>query len=146
MVASAKREQMRLISVVMGTASANARANESQSLLNYGFRFFETHKLYEANKALSEPRIWKGKSQKISLGLTDDLYVTIPRRHYNDLKAEIKIDDKIIAPIDKGQILGIVNVSLADNIVASMKIVALDSVSKGSIVQRLYDEALLLLE
>ena len=64
MVASAKREQMRLISVVMGTANANARANESQSLLNYGFRFFETHRLYEANKALSEPRIWKGKSQK----------------------------------------------------------------------------------
>ena len=72
--------------------------------------------------------------------------MTIPRRHYNDLKAEIKIDEKIIAPIDKGQILGIVNVSLADNIVASMKIVALDSVSEGSIVQRLYDEALLLLE
>jgi D-alanyl-D-alanine carboxypeptidase (penicillin-binding protein 5/6) len=146
MVASAKRDEMRLISVVLGTASASARANESQSLLNYGFRFFETHKLYQANETLSEPRIWKGESKKISLGLAESLYVTIPRRHYNDLKAEINIDKKIIAPVNQGEVLGVVNVTLAGDVVANMELVALNNIAKGSFVQRIYDEAMLLLE
>ena len=146
MVASAVRDGMRLISVVMGTASANARANESQSLLNYGFRFYETHKLYAKNEALNETRIWKGDSKKLPLGLKDDLFVTIPRKHYNELKAEINIDKKIIAPVKEGETFGSVNVSLAGDLVASKPLVALKTVSKGSLVKRLYDEALLLLE
>ena len=146
MITSALRDEMRLISVVMGTASANARANESQSLLNYGFRFFETHRLYQGQEALSETRIWKGDSKKIALGLADDLYVTIPRRHYNDLKAEIKVDSKIIAPVKQGEVLGSVNVSLASEIIANKPLIALKTVNKGSFVDKLYDEALLLLE
>ena len=146
MVASAKREDMRLISVVMGTASANARANESQTLLNYGFRFFKTHKLYKGNEELADPRVWKGNSKNLSLGLVDDLYVTIPRRHYNDLKAEIKFDKKIIAPINEGDSFGTVNVSLAGDNVANKPLVALNSVAEGGLVDRLYDEALLFLE
>ncbi len=146
MVASAKREGMRLISVVMGTASANARANESQTLLNYGFRFFETHMLYQGLETLSEPRIWKGDSKQAPMGLESDLYVTIPRRHYNDLKAEINIDNKIVAPIKKGQTFGFVNVSLAGEVIANKPLVALKAIGKGGFVDRLYDEALLLLE
>lgn len=146
MVASALRDEMRLISVVMGTASANARANESQSLLNYGFRFYETHKLYAKNEALNESRIWKGDSKKLPLGLNDDLFVTIPRRHYNDLKAEIKVDKKIIAPVKKGETFGSVTISLAGDLMVNKPLVALETVNKGSLVQRLYDEALLLLE
>jgi len=146
MVASAKRENMRLISVVMGTKSANARANESQTLLNYGFRFFETHKLYGANEVLTETRIWKGDSKKLAMGLTEDLYVTIPRRHYNDLKAEINMDKKIIAPVNEGVSLGTVNVALVGEVVVEKPLVALKTVNKGSFVQRLYDEAMLMLE
>ncbi|MFW5443847.1 MAG: D-alanyl-D-alanine carboxypeptidase family protein [Methylococcaceae bacterium] len=146
MVTSAKREDMRLISVVMGTASANARANESQSLLNYGFRFFETHKLYTGNEALTETRVWKGNIKQLPMGVAEDLYVTIPRRHYNDLKAEINLDKKIIAPVKLGEELGIVNVSLAGAVVANKPLLALKAVSKGSLVQRLYDEAMLMLE
>lgn len=146
MVASAKREEMRLISVVMGTSSANARANESQSLLNYGFRFFETHKLYQGHEALTETRIWKGDNKKLSMGLDNDLYVTIPRRHYNDLKAEIKIDKKIVAPVTEGEKFGVVNVSLEGDVVANEPLIALTTVNKGSFVQRLYDEAMLLME
>lgn len=146
MVASAKREEMRLISVVMGTASANARANESQTLLNYGFRFFETHKLYGAQTALTEARIWKGDSKNLPMGLSDDLYVTIPRRHYNDLKAEINLDKKIIAPVDEGASFGTVNVALAGDVVANQPLVALKTVNKGSFLQRMYDEAMLMLE
>ncbi len=146
MVASAKREEMRLISVVMGAASEGARANESQSLLNYGFRFFETHRLYSGHETLTEARIWKGSSKKIPMGLGDDLYVTVPRRHYNDLKAEINIDKKITAPVKEGEVLGAVNVSLAGDVFVNKPLVALKTVSKGSLVQRLYDEALLLME
>ncbi len=146
MVASAKREEMRLISVVMGTSSANARANESQTLLNYGFRFFETHKLYGAGKALSEARIWKGDSKKLPIGLADDLYVTIPRRHYNDLKAEIKVDKKITAPVKEGAVFGSVNVSLAGDVIADKPLIALKTVNQGSIIDKLYDEAMLMLE
>lgn len=146
MVTSALRESMRLISVVMGTASVNARANESQSLLNYGFRFFETHRLYQGQEALSEARIWKGDSKKLAIGLIEDLYVTIPRRHYNDLKAEIKVDSKIIAPVKQGEVFGSVNVSLAGDVIADKPLIALKTVNKGSFAQKLYDEALLLLE
>jgi len=146
MVASAKREEMRLISVVMGTASANARANESQTLLNYGFRFFETHKLYQAQTSLTDARIWKGDIKKLPMGLIEDLYVTIPRRHYNDLKAEINIDKKITAPVSEGASFGSVNVALAGDVIANKPLVALKTVNKGSLVQRLYDEAMLLLE
>ncbi len=146
MVASAKREQMRLISVVMGTSSANARANESQTLLNYGFRFFETHRLYKGHEAVNDVKVWKGEGKKLPVGLVDDLYVTIPRKHYSDLKAEINIDKKVVAPITKGDNLGLVNVSLAGEVIINQPLVALESVEEGGIMQRLYDEAMLLLE
>ncbi len=146
LVASAKRNNMRLISVVMGTDSENARANANQSLLNYGFRFFETHRLYKALESLSETKVWKGEPQNVKLGLEKDLYVTIPRRHYKDLKANMTIDSKIVAPISKGQKLGTVNVSLSGEAVTDRPLVALDSVKEGSLFQRLYDEAMLMIQ
>lgn len=146
MVASAKREDMRLITVVMGTKSVEARANESQILLNYGFRFFETHKLYKGREVLKNAKVWKGEDETFSIGLVDDLYVTIPRRHYNDLKAEINIDKKIIAPVSEGVVFGSVNVSLAGEIVANKPLIALKDVKQGGFINRLYDEAMLMLE
>jgi len=146
LVASAKRNDMRLISVVMGTASENARATESQALLNYGFRFFETHKLYGAMTPLTETRIWKGDRKKLPLGLTDDLYVTVPRRHFNDLKAETQVDSRIIAPIKEGESVGTLNVTLAGGTLINKPLIALNDVAKGSFIQRIYDEAMLLLE
>ncbi|WP_031434801.1 D-alanyl-D-alanine carboxypeptidase family protein [Methylomarinum vadi] len=146
LVASAKRNDMRLISVVMGTANENARANESQTLLNYGFRFFETHRLYEGMAPLTETRVWKGDNKQLELGLLHDLYVTIPRRHFNDLKAETIVDKRITAPVKEGEAVGTLNVTLAGDVVVNKPLVALNTVSKGSLVQRLYDEALLLME
>ena len=98
LVTSAKKEGMRLITVVLGTDSANARADASQALLNYGFRFFETHKLYDAGTQLTSSRIWKGSSETIALGLDHDLFVTIPRGQYNSLDASMNIDQRIMAP------------------------------------------------
>lgn len=146
LVASALRNNMRLISVVMGASSPNARANENQNLLNYGFRFFEAHKLYSGKTSLSEARIWKGDTKNIPLGLTEDLFVTIPRRRYDDLKAVITIDKKITAPVKEGTKLGTVNVTLKDEQVVSKDLIALKSVEQGNIFQRLYDSAMMMLE
>lgn len=146
LAASALRENMRLISVVMGAKSANARANENQSLLNYGFRFFEAHRLYQGKTSLSEARIWKGESQTLPLGLEENLYVTIPRRRYNDLKAEINVNKKIIAPVKAGEKLGSVRVTLKDEEIANRDLVALQAVEQGGILRRLYDSVLMMME
>ncbi len=146
LVASALRNNMRLISVVMGASSPNARANENQNLLNYGFRFFEAHKLYQGKTSLAEARIWQGDTKNVQLGLAEDLYVTIPRRRYNDLKAAITIDKKITAPVKEGAKLGTVNVTLKDEVVASKDLIALKSVEQGNFIQRIYDSAMMLLE
>jgi D-alanyl-D-alanine carboxypeptidase (penicillin-binding protein 5/6) len=137
---------MRLISVVMGAKSANARANENQNLLNYGFRFFESHRLYEAQKTLSDARVWKGNEQTLALGVFEDMYVTIPRRHYNDLKAEINVDKKIIAPIKIGQKLGSITVKIKNDIIVEKELVALTAIEQGNIARRLYDGAMMMLE
>ena len=146
MVASAKRDDMRLISVVMGTASPNARANESQSLLNYGFRFFETHKLYEAGKVLTEARVRKGETSMLPVGVAEDVYVTVPRKHFNELKAETQVDKAIIAPIKKGDTLGSLNVTLAGEVILTKPLVAMDNIAEGGFFRRLYDAVLVLLE
>ena len=146
LVASALRNNMRLISVVMGASSPNARANENQNLLNYGFRFFEAHKLYQGKTTLTEARIWKGDTKNLQLGLAEDLYVTIPRRRYADLKAAITLDKKITAPVKEGAKLGNVSVTLKDELVANKDLIALKSVEQGNIFQRLYDSAMMMLE
>ena len=146
LVASALREDMRLISVVLGAKNANARANENQTLLNYGFRFFESHRLYQGKTPLNEARIWKGASKTISLGLAEDLYVTIPRRLYTDLKGAINVDKKITAPVAEGAKLGSVKVTLKDELIVEKDLVALQAVEQGNIFQRLADSAMLIME
>jgi D-alanyl-D-alanine carboxypeptidase (penicillin-binding protein 5/6) len=146
LVASALRNNMRLISVVMAASSPNARANENQNLLNYGFRFFEANQLYTGKTSLAETRVWKGDSKNLQLGLAEDLLVTIPRGRSKDLKAVITVDKKIIAPVKEGTKLGTVTVSLKDEVVISKDLVALKSVEQGNIFRRIYDSGMLMLE
>jgi D-alanyl-D-alanine carboxypeptidase (penicillin-binding protein 5/6) len=146
LVTSAKQENMRLISVVLGTASENARADASQALLNYGFRFFETHKLYDGGNQLTTSRIWKGDTDTVSLGIDKPLYATIPRGQYNSLDASMTIDNQIIAPVEEGKPLGMVHVKLGDTIVAEQELVALQAVNEGPLWRRIVDEALLYFE
>ena len=143
LVTSAKRNDMRMISVVMGTQSENARANQNQTLLNYGFRFFETHRLYQAQQKLTEIRVWKGETKTLALGLTDDFYVTIPRHHYDDLEATMEIDKQVIAPLDAGAELGALNITLVGEQIASQALVALNAMPEGGIFRKLYDKALM---
>ena len=146
LISSALRDDMRLISVVLGTKSKEARAKESQKLLNYGFRFFETRKLYSANSQLTTTRIWKGATEQLPLGLEEDLYITIPRGRYDNLNASMKIDSQIMAPVTQGSQHGVVDISLDGNAVVERPLVALQAVEEGSLLQRLSDEFSLLFE
>lgn len=146
LVTSAQRNGMRLITVVLGTRSEEARADASQALLNYGFRFFETHKLYDANSRLASAKVWKGAVDSVDVGLSDALYVTIPRGQYRNLDATMQIRDQILAPVDEQAVLGQVLIRLGDNLVAEKDLVALRSVEEGSFWQRIVDEALLYFE
>ncbi len=146
LVASGEQNGMRLISVVMGTKSDNSRTDESQKLLTYGFRFFETHKLYSAEQSLQNIRIWKGESDQLSVGVTDDLYVTIPRGQYAKLQASMQINSKIMAPQQQGNRVGTVVVKLQDTIVAERPLQALSSVAEGGVVKSLIDQVKLMFE
>ena len=146
LVASARRDDMRLISVVMGTNSEKARAQESQKLLNYGFRFFETHRLYAAGEPLKQMRIWKGALEALPLGLSEELYVTVPRGQYKDLKASLNVDKTILAPASKGQTFGSVNINLGEEVLAQRPLVALQDVAKGSLWQQVTDHIMLMFQ
>jgi D-alanyl-D-alanine carboxypeptidase (penicillin-binding protein 5/6) len=143
---SALKDGMRLITVVLGTSSENARIEASQALLNYGFRFFETHKLYDAGTPLTTTRIWKGATDTATLGLDKALYVTIPRGQYKSLDASMSINNRVIAPVAAGQDLGTVKVKLGEEIVAEQQLISLNAIDEGSIWQRVMDEALLYFE
>ena len=146
LIASAIRDNMRLLSVVMGTRSENARAQESEKLLNYGFHFFETRPLYTANTPLTKTRVWEGNVESLDLGLAQDLYITIPRGRYDKLKATMNIDGTIIAPVDKGQSLGSVDITLEDEQIASRPLISLHDVTAGDFFQRMSDKVMLMFE
>jgi len=146
LVASAKRDDMRLISVVMGTNSDAARAKASQALLGYGFRFFETQKVYAANENITSVKVWKGDVEEMELGINSDLYITFPRGQKNQLTTEFDLSDQYIAPLNKGDVQGNLKISLAENEVAEAKLIALQSVNEGSIIVRMKDSIRLLLE
>ena len=146
LVASGMRDGMRLVSVVLGTKSDAARVQESQKLLSYGFRFFRSHKLYEANTEINSTDIWKGVEDKVSLGLLKDLYITIPRGQYKQLKPSISFESIIEAPITKHQVLGNLKVTLNDKVIAERSLVALHEIEQGSWWKRLVDWFILLVK
>ncbi|MFZ0256197.1 MAG: D-alanyl-D-alanine carboxypeptidase family protein [Gammaproteobacteria bacterium] len=140
LVASAKRDGMRLISVVLGAQSEKTRAQESQTLLNYGFRFFETHRLYQAHESLIKVRVWEGSVPQVEVGLDDDLYITVPRGQYDQLKGNMQLEADIKAPIEKRQTLGKALISLGEEQIAERPLVSLQTVAEGSLWQRLTDQ------
>jgi len=139
LAASAVKNDMRLISAVMGTSSDKARTVNTQALLNYGFRYYESHKLYKAGEALAQQRMWKGESKSIQIGLDKDLYVTIPRGKYEDLKADMQIDTDIVAPVDQGDQVGVVKVTLKGEDYLEQSLVALQSNPQGGLWRRIVD-------
>lgn len=139
LVASAQREGMRLISVIMGAPSEKVRTRDSQALLNWGFRFYETHRLYGAGEPVTAARIWKGQSDTVSLGLLEPLYVTIPRGHYQRLTAGLEMEPRLVAPVAEGEQKGTVRVTFDDQELMSLPLVVLQDVGEGGLFQRLAD-------
>ncbi|MDQ7015792.1 MAG: D-alanyl-D-alanine carboxypeptidase family protein [Gammaproteobacteria bacterium] len=142
LASSAKRGDMRLIAILLGAKSKKARARESQKMLDYGFRFFRTYKLYSKDQVLNRARIWKGEVSELPLGVSDDFYITIPRDQYGDLKANMELQEPITAPITQGTALGTVQVHLFDKLVKEQPLVALKEVAEGNFFQRSWDTVL----
>ncbi|MDH5437131.1 MAG: D-alanyl-D-alanine carboxypeptidase, partial [Gammaproteobacteria bacterium] len=146
LVTSALQNNMRLVTVVMGTKSEDARATESQKLLNYGYRFYETHKLYDAGIPIAESKIWKGTDDQLPLGIKKDLYITIGRGQYKKLNAEMNMDAQITAPAQKGQQYGTLNISIENEQLKEVPLVALENVTEGSVWKRIYDSTMLIMQ
>jgi len=139
LVSSAKRDGMRIVSIVLGTASAKSRVDGSQALLNYGFRFFETKLLYKAGEPVTKARIWKAANEYTPLGLPDDLYITVPRGSYNDVESVLNIPAVLVGPVSEGQPLAELRVSLNGDDLINEPLRALDDNPSGSLWQRTRD-------
>jgi serine-type D-Ala-D-Ala carboxypeptidase (penicillin-binding protein 5/6) len=144
--ASAKRGDTRLIAVVMGTSGEKVRADEAQALLNYGFRFFESHKLHTAGQEIAQADLWKGEAVKAKLGVGADSMITIPRGAYERLKATMNVQSPLVAPLTKGQSVGTVTVELDGKKVAETPLVALEDYPEGGFFKRLGDSIMLWFE
>ncbi len=140
LMASAKRGDQRLITVVMGDTSENQRAVDSQALLNWGFRFFETHTLYAAGKQIAKQKVWKGQADEVRLGVAEPMLVSVPRGRYAQLKPSMDVPKTLVAPIKKGQKIGTAKVSLDGKVIAQAPLVAIDGIEEGGFFKRLWDE------
>jgi len=143
LVSSAEKDGMRLITVVMGTDSESARARESQKLLTYGFRFFETYKAYSAGDILDTVDVWMGESKQLRLGLAEDLVLTIPRDSHESLKAEMTVNPQLKAPIVQGQQYGTVTVRQNNDVLMEKPLVALENIEEAGIFTKLWHHVLL---
>ena len=146
LVASAERDGMRIISVVLGTSSTKARADGSQALVNYGFRFFETRLLFKAGEEISNARIWKSANEYSRLGVLDDLYITVRRGSYDKLESKLDIPAIVLAPIAAGQPVAELSISLDGVELLKTPLRALDNNPDGSFWQRTKDSVSLWFE
>jgi D-alanyl-D-alanine carboxypeptidase (penicillin-binding protein 5/6) len=143
LVASAERDGMRLISVVMGTSSEEARAQETQKLLAYAFRYYRTEKLFDGGEVRKEAQVWGGTADQVKLGLKEDFVVTIPRNQTGSIDAVMEINETIEAPVSEGQEYGTVRVTINGEEVASAPLVALESVEEGGLLKRIWHAIML---
>jgi D-alanyl-D-alanine carboxypeptidase (penicillin-binding protein 5/6) len=149
LLASAKRGDQRFISVVMGIPSKSQsegfrlRENGNLNLLEWGFRFFESHTLYQANKAIATHKVWKGSVNDVGLGLSAPLLISVERGRYAELKPAMDMPKTLIAPIKKGQVIGKLRVTLAGKLIAERPLIALNEVPQGNFFKRLWHEFLM---
>jgi len=139
LVSSAVNNNTRLISVIMGAPSDQVRTEDSIRLLTFGFRFFETHKLYKTNSPVIQARVWKGQLKETPLGLKDDLYITVPTGSYKHILAKIHLKNPIQAPITQGQTIGTLEITLGNQVLASRPLIALKANAPGGFWRRLSD-------
>ncbi|MFA6179002.1 MAG: D-alanyl-D-alanine carboxypeptidase family protein [Candidatus Methylopumilus sp.] len=146
LISSAKRGDTRLISVVLGAPSDSARATESQKLLNYGFQFYESKLVYKAGTAISTLKVWKGADNTIAATVPSDLLITLPKGEYARVKAKITSKQPLLAPITKGQEIGLIQFTLDDKVIHERKLVAAKEVVIAGIFGRMWDSIKLMLQ
>ena len=139
LVASAVRDGARMITSVVGTVSESARAAETQKLLTYGFRFFETRTFYKKGQELAQAQVWKGTVRQVKAGLGADLSLTLPKGQLEKLQAGMILNPQLTAPIAQGDVIGKVEVKLGEEVVHSADLIALEAVEEGSFFRRLWD-------
>ena len=139
LIASAKRESRRLLSVVLGTSSENMRASESQKLLNFGFQYYDTHRLYQQGQAVATLPVWKGGENTVKAGAAQDLYISLPKGQYARLKATLVSKQPLLAPLSAGQPIGTIRLTLDDKPYAEYALVALEAVSTANFFKRGWD-------
>jgi D-alanyl-D-alanine carboxypeptidase (penicillin-binding protein 5/6) len=139
LISSAKRDGMRIISVVLGTSSAKSRTDGSQALLNYGFRFFETRLLFKAGEKVTQARVWKAASEFTDLGLTKDVYITVPRGSYDSVESVLNIPAVVVGPVAQGQPVAELQISLNGSQLLTEPLQALRENPSGSLWQRTRD-------
>jgi D-alanyl-D-alanine carboxypeptidase (penicillin-binding protein 5/6) len=139
LVASSKRGDRRLLSVVLGAASDSARAAESQKLLNWGFQAFDTVQLYQSGKAVADVRVWKGVAKDVKAGFLADRYLTLPRGTADKLKLTMETQEPLIAPVQRAQRVGVVKVALDGKPMAEFPLIALDDVPVANVFGRAWD-------
>ena len=139
LIASARRGPRRMLSVVLGTASDAARAQESQKLLNFGFQFWDSARLYEKGKAVSELDVWKGAERKLKAGFVEDLTIAVPRGEANRIKVDLVSQQPLVAPVAAGQRVGTLRVSLDDKPLGEFPVLALEPVAVAGIFGRTLD-------
>jgi len=144
LISSAKRGEHRLISVVLGAANDNARATESQKLLNYGYQFFDTHMVYKAGTAIRMQKVWKGSDSKVAATTFHDLYVTLPKGDYARVKANVIAQKSLMAPIAKGQQVATVQFTIDGKVVDEQKLLAAKEVKVAGIFGRLWDSLMMM--
>ena len=145
LITSAMRDKRRLISVVIGAKSANARSAESQRLLNYGFQSYDTLHLYKKNDSLTTIHLWKGAQNELKAGFDRDVYFTLPKGQSDRLKATMEYKQPLIAPIHRGQEVGTVKFTLDDKLIETYPLIALEEVGVANIFGRTWDSVKLLL-
>jgi D-alanyl-D-alanine carboxypeptidase (penicillin-binding protein 5/6) len=142
LLASAKHGDMRLISAVLGSTGPKARAAASLALLSYGFRFYETHKLYSGDEQVETLRVWMGEIEDLPVGPAEDVFVTIPRRKYDRLSATLVKDPGISAPIAKGDVVGHISILFEGEEIRQVPLIALRDVAEGGLLQKARDTIL----
>ena len=146
LISSAKRNDFRLISVVLGTASDKVRAAESQKLLNFGFQFYESKLIYPAEKAVTRQKVWKGTTSEVDLTVAKPVYLTLPQGEYANMKANVRIAKPLEAPLKAGQAVGKVDFTLAGKVVHSVPLVTTQAVEASNIFSRMIDQVRLYLQ
>ena len=136
---SAKRGSRRLISVVLGAKSPDQRTKVSKSLLEYGFRFYETHKIFSSNEELIQARVFNGDKNNISLGVIDDTYISVPRRQIKNIKKKFVIDRNLSAPVNQNEAVGYMSIELEGKIITTYKLFAMESIKEGSFYRKTLD-------